>query len=156
LNEVNIRVGQNQTQPARIVIADDVVALRRLVKVTLEDHGYGHFTVVGEANTGEEAIELAQSTQPDLVLLDLSMPKMDGLETLPRIRDVAPETVIVVFSGFAAERMAPTAAKLGADLYIEKGASPEDFVNRLAGILGLSLSGFSTTNIGLDGNPDGG
>ena len=149
-------MGQDQSRPVRIVIADDVVALRRLVKFTLEDHAFGHFSIVGEANTGEEAIELVRSTQPDLVLLDLSMPKMDGLETLPRIRDAAPKTLIVVFSGFTAERMGPTTARLGADLYIEKGASPQYFVNSLAEVLGLDLSGLNTTNKDLDRNPDGG
>ena len=113
----------------RVLLADDVAALRRLVRIVLE--GDGRFQVVGEAADGLEAQRMAGETQPDLVLLDLSMPRADGLEALPGIRRAAPRARVVLFSGFTADRMAIPGRALGADAYIEKGATPEELVRGL-------------------------
>jgi DNA-binding NarL/FixJ family response regulator len=67
--------------------------------------------------------------QPDVVLLDLSMPEMDGFETLLAIASSAPNTGIIVFSGFAAERMREPALENGADLYIEKGLPLDEVIS---------------------------
>ena len=90
-----------------------------LLRLALE--ATGGFTVVGEAADGLSAIEQARRHQPDLVVLDLSMPNLDGLEALPHIRSEAPNVQVVVLSGFAAHRMAPAALAAGASAYLEKG-----------------------------------
>lgn len=102
-----------------IVIADDAPDIRTLVKVVLE--GEDDLDVVGEAADGAEAIEVVERTQPDVVLLDLSMPRMDGLEALPRLREVAPSSVIVVLSGFLNEDVKRRVLELGATSCVEKG-----------------------------------
>lgn len=89
------------------------------------------FQVVGEAGDGEQAIEMAGRLRPDLVLLDMSMPRMDGLEALPHILAASPKSRVVVFSGFSHEKLAATALSLGAASYLEKGATPEDIVGTL-------------------------
>jgi signal transduction histidine kinase/ActR/RegA family two-component response regulator len=116
-----------------VVLADDVAALRKLVRLALE--AGGHFQVVAEAATGHEAIAKAREVQPDLVLLDLSMPELDGLEALPRVLEAAPRTHVVVLSGFNHVRMAPIALRLGASAYLEKGMDPKDLVRDLVAIL---------------------
>lgn len=109
------------TAPAlRVVLCDDVEPLRALARFVLEEDG--GIEVVGEAGDAQSAIDLCADVAPDAVLLDLSMPGMDGLEAIPRLRRVTPGVTVVVFSGFAAERMAQAALDQGAARYLEKGA----------------------------------
>ena len=95
----------------------------------------GRFTVVAEAMDGAHAVDLAAMYKPDLALLDLSMPTLDGLEALPRILEVSPHTKVVVLSGFEEARMAPVALKEGAAAYIEKGVPPRRLVQALVEIM---------------------
>ena len=120
--------------PFRIVLADDVFDLRFMVKLALERSG--RFQVVGEAENGDEAVKLAEKHQPDLVLLDVSMPVKDGLEALPDIRSVSPNAKVVMLSGFEASRLASTAIESGASAYLEKGIPPGQLVTELLKVLG--------------------
>src|SRR5205814_8465924 len=95
----------------------------------------GRFPVVAEAMGGARAVDLAAMYQPDLALLDLSMPALDGLEALPRILEASPSTKVVVLSGFEEARMAPVALKGGAAAYIEKGVPPRRLVQALIEIM---------------------
>ena len=102
-------------------LVDDVPELRALVRAVLERDP--KIDVMGEADDPVLAIRVIELLQPDVVVLDLAMPGMDGLEALPIIRGVAPDTCVIVFSGFDAERMAPIALAHGADHYLQKGES---------------------------------
>jgi DNA-binding NarL/FixJ family response regulator len=82
--------------------------------------------VVGEAGDGSACADKVADTGANVVLLDLAMPELDGLETIPLIRERAPDARIIVFSGFSASRFADTATALGAVRYIEKGTSLDD------------------------------
>jgi DNA-binding NarL/FixJ family response regulator len=115
------------TEPISVVICDDVPELRRLARLVLEENG--EMLVVGEAGDGRQAIEVIERNQPDVVVLDLSMPELDGLEAIPLIHQVAPKTEIVVFSGFEEGRVADVALKLKASRYVRKGASLEELRN---------------------------
>ncbi|HEX6160100.1 MAG TPA: response regulator transcription factor [Thermoanaerobaculia bacterium] len=102
-----------------IYLCDDVPELRQLLRVILEeDPG---LRVVGETGDARVGIEEIAELQPNVVLLDLSMPGMDGLEALPLIRRAAPGTSVIVFSGFTESRMAGLVLENGAARYIEKG-----------------------------------
>jgi DNA-binding NarL/FixJ family response regulator len=105
--------------PIRVLLCDDVQAFRALVRYSLEDED--GIEVVGEAADGNEGIRQATDLQPDVILLDLSMPECDGLEAIPAIVRNAPHTQIVALSGFAAERMAGPVIASGAMAYLEKG-----------------------------------
>lgn len=103
-----------------VFLCDDVPELRALMREALKQGGA--IRVVGEAGDGAAGIEGVAQLQPDVTVLDLSMPDMDGLEALPGISAAAPNTQVVVFSGFRADRMEPLALALGAVRYVEKGA----------------------------------
>ena len=102
-----------------IYLCDDVPELRQLLRVILEEDP--SLRVVGETGDARVGIEEIAELQPNVVLLDLSMPGMDGLEALPLIRRAAPGTSVIVFSGFTESRMAGLVLESGAARYIEKG-----------------------------------
>lgn len=111
------------TSTIRVVLCDDVPEFRALLRLALEEDP--QLVVVGEAGDGEACATRLAEQQPDVLLLDLSMPLCDGLEVLPRVRENAPDTAVVVLSGFSSARMAPQVLGAGAVAYLEKGASFE-------------------------------
>ena len=119
-----------------VLLVDDVADLRMLTRLVLA--GTGRYEVIAEAADGVEAIEAAGLHQPDLVLLDAAMPRMDGLEALGGILGAAPGTAVVMVSAFDVERLGSEATRLGAAGYIEKGESPDAFVDQLDRILGTT------------------
>jgi PAS domain S-box-containing protein len=118
----------------RVVVADDSADIRELVRLLLELGD--NFAVVAEAADGHEAVAAAGEHQPDLVLLDHSMPNLDGLTALPMIRGAAPESVVVMLSGFSADRLAETALQRGATAYITKADLAGSLVPELERIFG--------------------
>ena len=118
----------------RVLVVDDQSSMRDLLQWTFE--GDPRFRLVGEASGGREAVALARHFQPDLVLLDLAMPGIGGLEALPLIRAVAPETCVVVLSGLDPAEFAEKARQAGAAGYLSKGEEPARLLERLARIMG--------------------
>ena len=115
--------------PLTIVLVDDASDLRELVRRRLEVTG--GFTVAGEGATGHDAIRLAAEHQPDLVLLDVSMPEMDGLEAIAGVLAACPGTRVVMFSGFEATGLEERARDLGAVDFIEKSIPVSELPGRL-------------------------
>jgi DNA-binding NarL/FixJ family response regulator len=103
----------------RVLLVDDTPQLRKLLGGALERSG--RYTVVGEAEDGAQGISAAATLIPDLIMLDLSMPVMSGLDALPRLRALLPQTVIVVFTGVEQIGMRDRLRDAGADGFIEKG-----------------------------------
>ena len=104
----------------QVVVVDDAEDLRELICAVLELRSSGAFTVVGTAGDGLTAREVVEATQPDLVLMDIAMPVMDGLEALPFVRKASPHSVIVLLSGFPPATAEAGALAAGADAYLEK------------------------------------
>ncbi len=120
--------------PRRVLVVDDSEDVRTLLCLKLAS--LPTFEVVGESADGAQAVEMATALQPDLVLLDLAMPRMDGLEALPLLRDAVEGVRVVVLSGFDKEAMAEKAMAAGADTYVEKGTAMSDLAEVLAGVTG--------------------
>ncbi|NYI99680.1 hypothetical protein HNR19_000379 [Nocardioides thalensis] len=116
-----------------IVIVDDAVEVRTLVRTRLRLSR--RLAVVGEGSSGQEAIDLARHLRPDLMLLDVSMPGMDGLEALPEVREQSPDTRVVMYSGFDEQGLAERTLELGATAFFEKASSLEGLVDDLLGLL---------------------
>ena len=115
----------------RILIVDDHPLTRDALAGLLAQNG---FDVVGQAGSGEEAIARAGELRPDLVLLDLSMPEMDGLTALPRVREAAPEAEVVVLTASEDEHNLLGAIRSGAAGYLLKSEPPERIVGFLRGV----------------------
>lgn len=109
------------SEKCTVVLADDTPEIRTLLRLMLEDQG--EIEVVGEAGDGAEAVKIVTELQPNALVLDLAMPVMDGFEAIPKVRRNAPETKIIVLSGFDRTAMSDRALSLGADFYYEKGMS---------------------------------
>jgi DNA-binding NarL/FixJ family response regulator len=105
--------------PVRVVLCDDVAMLRELLRYELEEDD--DVRVVGEASDGLESVRMVSDLKPDVVVLDLAMPGLDGLEAIPLMRAVEPPPQIVVYSGFDADLMRERVLALGAARYVEKG-----------------------------------
>jgi DNA-binding NarL/FixJ family response regulator len=115
----------------RVLIADDHPLTRAALDGLLAQHG---FSVVGQAGDGAEAIELARSLQPHLVLLDLSMPGVSGLEALPKLRAAAPDCEVVVLTASGTEENLLAAIRGGAAGYLLKSEPPERIAEFLHGV----------------------
>lgn len=103
-----------------VYLCDDVAAMRLVVRTVLElETG---MTIVGEAADGRSALEEIGRLRPDIVVLDLSLPELDGLEVLEQLPQISPETRVVVFSGYPREQLGAAALERGARRYVEKGA----------------------------------
>jgi DNA-binding NarL/FixJ family response regulator len=115
----------------RILIVDDHPLTRDALAALLLANG---FDVVGEAGDGREAVERAGELQPDLVLLDLTMPELDGLQALPLVREAAPDTEVVVLTASEGEENLLAAIRTGAAGYLLKSEPPERIVGFLRGV----------------------
>ena len=105
-----------------ILLADDLTyataALRRIVEAA-------GFQVVGAAQTGGEAVQLYEETQPDVVLMDITMPQMDGLESMRRIRELDPTACVIMCTALGQERVIQQAVDDGACDFVTKPFTPE-------------------------------
>lgn len=112
------------TTPLRVVLADDSEDMRDLLGRAFARHP--GLDVVASATDGVEALELVEQHHPDLLVLDLTMPRMGGLEVLGTLRDQEAAPVTVLLSGFSQEPSDPAALEHGAAGYIEKGMPLRD------------------------------
>lgn len=108
----------------RVLVVDDQEPFRLVAREVVETAG--GFEVVGEAATGEESVELADQLSPDLVLMDVNLPGIDGVEATKRILRNLPSTKVVLLSTYDEEELAPRAAECGAFGYASKSTFDPD------------------------------
>lgn len=111
-----------------IMIVDDLAFIKLLLKDLIEKAG---FRVIGEASDGEEAIDMYQEKKPDLVLLDITMPKMDGITALKKILALDPGAKIIMCSALGQQRLIVQAIQLGAKDFIVKPFRPERVISSI-------------------------
>lgn len=119
----------------RVLLVDDDPDTRGLLDLMLREDG--RFGVVAHASDGAEAVRLAERERPDVVILDLQMPGMDGLTALPMLRQRLPEARIVVMSAFPDPLTLADAVAQGVDGYIDKSRSWCELLPTLAGLCAL-------------------
>jgi DNA-binding NarL/FixJ family response regulator len=110
--------------PIRVLLCDDAEGFRALMRSSLAEDP--SIEIVGEAADGMAGVEATAALQPDVVLLDMSMPRMGGLQAIPKMRRSAPGTSIIGLSSLSAARMAAPSIEIGAHTYLEKGTGLED------------------------------
>ena len=118
--------------PLRVLIADDHPLFRHGMRTLL--NATPDIEVVGEATTGEESIALAESLRPDLVLMDIKMPGVNGIEATRRIRAAAPEVRILVVTMFEDDASVFTAMRAGARGYVLKDTDKDDMLRAIQGV----------------------
>ena len=116
-------------QPIRVFITDDHAIVRGGLRALIG--GKSDMVLVGEATDGAEAIEAARALQPDIILMDLIMPNVDGITAIQTIREENPAARILVLTSFAEEHQIISALRLGALGYILKETSPEELVEAI-------------------------
>lgn len=121
----------------RVVVCDDDPDLRLMLRVLLADDPRIH--VVGEAASGDEAVRLVREQEPDVVVLDIVMPGMDGYEALPLIRAASPRSKVVVFTGYERPQLEEVAA-VTSDAFVQKGGPSDQIVHviRATGLAGAA------------------
>ena len=115
------------SKPIRILVADDHPIVRDGLVAILSTQP--DFEIVGQSASGPEAVQAAAALQPDITLLDLEMPEMDGVEALQRIRESNPAARAIVFTAFDTDERILAALRAGAQGYLLKGAPREDIFN---------------------------
>ena len=118
---------------AGILIVDDAAFMRLTIKRMVEAHGY---SVVGEAGNGLEAVKKFAEKKPDVVILDITMPEMSGIEALKRIKILNPDARIVICSALGQQEMLAEAIECGAQDFIVKPFEEERLIAALEKVLG--------------------
>jgi DNA-binding NarL/FixJ family response regulator len=115
--------------PVRVVLVDDHAVVREGLRALLS--GVAEIHVVGEASDGNGAVRAATQLQPDVIVMDLKMPGMGGLEAIPKIRTAAPKSNIVILTSFAEEPHVRAAIEAGALGYLLKDAMRDEIVRAI-------------------------
>lgn len=115
------------TQPIRVLIADDSVRTREGLRALFA--AWSEIIVIGEASTGQEAVELVGQRMPDIVLMDLSMAVMDGVQATRLIKRRWPAITVIVLTMYADQQKAAMAA--GADAFVIKGSAPKGLLTAM-------------------------
>jgi DNA-binding NarL/FixJ family response regulator len=124
----------NQIAPVRVLLVDDFEPWRRAVCSMLK--GQTELQIVGEVGDGLEAVQKAQELKPDLILLDIGLPNLNGLEAASRIRQVAPGAKILFLTQIRDKDMVRAALSAGAQGYVLKTDAGSELLPAVAGVLG--------------------
>lgn len=117
----------------RILIVDDSPVIRRTLREIFEQKR--DWAICGEPENGREALDKAQQLNPDLVVIDLSMPVLNGLEASRMLKKILPETRLVMFTTFADRNLSAAAQAVGIDVVVDKSHGPSVLLATVEGLL---------------------
>jgi DNA-binding NarL/FixJ family response regulator len=115
-----------------VLLVDDNPAIRRELEALFLHDG---FAIAGEAGNGKEAIDLARKISPDLIVLDLSMPVLNGLDAAPQLKLVAPKSAIILLTMYATDAVSEQALRAGIDLILSKTETSENILAKAHSLL---------------------
>ena len=138
-------------RPIRVLVADDHGLMREAIRLALEPEC--DIEVVGEAERGDEVLPRIREARPDLLLLDIRMPGMDGLEVLSRVRAQFPDVKVAMLSAVDEPEVAARALDCGAIAYLGKRVEPSALISTIHGIMNGSVS---METLGLRASPKAG
>src|SRR6476661_4007572 len=121
--------------PPRVLVVDDVDGSRDLIREILESDG---IDVVGEADTGEDAVRLAAELRPDVILMDVRMKGMDGIEATRRIKEVLPSVHVIILSVFDDTPLLKEAVRAGASAHVTKGSAGSRLSAQVLSVCGMT------------------
>jgi two-component system NarL family response regulator len=121
-------------KPARIVLADDHPLIREAIRSLLT--GTSEFTLVGEAADGKECLARVRELRPEIVLVDIAMPKMSGEHVTADLRRLFPDLKIIALSGYTDRQFVRAMVKAGANAYVVKSASGRELIHALRAVAG--------------------
>src|SRR5690349_13942631 len=142
MNNHALRTDSLDPAPATILIVDDESSIRRTLEGIFKDEGYR----VVLAEDGERALALIAKEAPSLAFLDIWMPGMDGMETLKRIRQIAPELPVIMMSGHATIATAIAATRMGAEDFVEKPLDLHQITRRVRQALGKNVESLNSNS----------
>ena len=118
-----------KSEKSSVMVVDDDSMMREMLKFILRSE---HYPVIGEASNGQDAIALCARKKPGLVLLDINMPKMDGMQVLEEIRKISPATIVLMVSAEATMDKVREAIEKGADGFVVKPLNPASVLDKIA------------------------
>jgi DNA-binding NarL/FixJ family response regulator len=132
---------QGANEMVKVVIADDNTPIReRIIKLL---SGLPKVEIAGEAIDGVETAVMVRKEHPDIVILDLQMPKLSGLEILPRLKEMEPPPIVVVLTNYSSGPMKAMCTRKGADYFFDKSTEFEKAIAVIEGMAGVGASSLS-------------
>ena len=116
----------------RILLADDHPLMRQAIRTILEDHA--DVSIVGEVSSGIEAVELASTLKPDVIIMDVNMPRMDGIEATKRIKAIQPKIIVIGLSVIDTGAVIEAMKRVGADAVLLKDRTTEQLYDAIVAL----------------------